>query len=417
MSTAFDYDVVVVGSGFGGSVAALRLTEKGYSVAVLEAGPRFEDADLPDTSFDVRNYLFAPTVGCYGIQRIDLLNNCLILSGAGVGGGSLVYANTLYQPPDAFYDDPQWRDITDWKAELAPYYDQAGRMLGVVTNPWHSPSDEVMRQVAEEMGKADTFRYTPVGVLFPRDGEGKGQPVEDPFFGGEGPARHTCTGCGECMTGCRHNAKNTLVKNYLYLAEKRGAHVHPMTTVTRVVPRHGGGYDVHTKDTRAKTKRRAARTTRTYAAAQVVFAASALGTQRLLHTMKFTGDLPNLSDNLGRLTRTNSESILGAGAAADDPRDFTEGVAITSSFHPDEHTHIERSATAEAPTSCPCSLPCSPTTSVTSRAGGFGSSSPGASAARSVSSTTSNTGRSALSSRWSCSRWTTRSTLSPSATG
>jgi cholesterol oxidase len=143
------------------------------------------------------------------------------------------------------------------------------------------------------------------------------------------------------MTGCRHNAKNTLVKNYLYLAEKRGAHVHPMTTVTRVVPRHGGGYDVHTKDTRAKTKRRAARTTRTYAAAQVVFAASALGTQRLLHTMKFTGDLPNLSDNLGRLTRTNSESILGAGAAADDPRDFTEGVAITSSFHPDEHTHIE----------------------------------------------------------------------------
>ena len=341
MTTAFDYDVVIVGSGFGGSVAALRLTEKGYSVAVLEAGPRFEDADLPDTSFDVRNYLFAPSLGCYGIQRIDLLNDCLILSGAGVGGGSLVYANTLYQPPAAFYDDPQWRDITDWKTELAPYYDQATRMLGVITNPWHTPSDEVIRQVAEEMGKGDTFRYTPVGVLFPRDGESKGQPVDDPYFGGEGPRRHTCTGCGECMTGCRHNAKNTLVKNYLYLAEKHGAHVHPLTTVTRVVPRHGGGYDVHTTNTRAKTKRRAARQSRTYAAQQVIFAASALGTQRLLHTMKFTGELPRLSDTLGRLTRTNSESILGAGAPKDDPRDFTEGVAITSSFHPDEHTHIE----------------------------------------------------------------------------
>ncbi len=341
MTTAFDYDVAIIGSGFGGSVAALRLIEKGYSVAVLEAGPRFEDADLPETSFDVRNYLFAPSVGCYGIQRIDLLNDCLILSGAGVGGGSLVYANTLYEPPAAFYDDPQWRDITDWKTELAPYYDQASRMLGVITNPWHSPSDEVIRQVADEMGKGDTFRYTPVGVLFPRDGEDKGQPVADPYFGGEGPARHTCTGCGECMTGCRHNAKNTLVKNYLYLAEKHGAHVHAMTTVTRVVPRPGGGYDVHTTNTRATTKRRAARRSRTYAAQQVIFAASALGTQRLLHTMKFTGDLPRLSDTLGRLTRTNSESILGAGAPKDDPRDFTEGVAITSSFHPDEHTHIE----------------------------------------------------------------------------
>ena len=214
-------------------------------------------------------------------------------------------------------------------------------MLGVVTNPWHSPSDEVIRQVAEQMGKGDTFRYTPVGVLFPRDGEEKGQPVPDPFFGGTGPARTTCTGCGECMTGCRHNAKNTLVKNYLYLAEKHGAHIHPMTTVTRVVPRPGGGYDVHTKGTRAKTKRTARRTERTYAAPQVVFAASALGTQRLLHAMKLTGDLPLLSETLGRLTRTNSESILGAGAPADDPRDFTEGVAITSSFHPDEHTHIE----------------------------------------------------------------------------
>src|SRR5664279_2415720 len=233
MTPAFDYDVVIIGSGFGGSVSALRLTEKGYRVAVLEAGARLADSDLPSTSFDIRKYLFAPEAGCYGIQRIDVLKDCLILSGAGVGGGSLVYANTLYEPPEAFYQDAQWRDITDWRAELAPYYDQAKRMLGVVRNPWHTPSDEVIKQVAEEMGVGDTFHYTDVGVLFPGDGEHKGQPVGDPFFGGAGPSRNTCTACGECMTGCRHNAKNTLVKNYLFLAEQHGAHVHPLTTVTR----------------------------------------------------------------------------------------------------------------------------------------------------------------------------------------
>ncbi|MBK8469288.1 MAG: GMC family oxidoreductase [Candidatus Phosphoribacter sp.] len=344
MTYSFDYDVVVVGSGFGGSVAALRLTEKGYRVAVLEAGARFADADLPGTSFEVSKYLFAPAAGCFGIQRIDVLDNCLILSGAGVGGGSLVYANTLYQPPAAFFDDPQWRDLTDWRAELEPYYDQASRMLGVQINPWHTPSDDVMRQVAQEMGKGDTFRYTPVGVLFPGDGQAKGEEVPDPYFGGAGPSRHTCTGCGECMTGCRHNAKNTLVKNYLHLAEQNGAHVLPLTTVTSVVPRPHGGYDVHTRDSRdygVRGIRRSRRRTRTYAAEQVIFAASALGTQRLLHTMKATGTLPKLSDRLGQLTRTNSESLLGASAPAQDPRDFTEGVAITSSFHPDEVTHIE----------------------------------------------------------------------------
>lgn len=336
------HDVVVIGSGFGGSVSALRLTEKGYSVAVLEAGARFEDDDFAATSFDLRRYLFAPAVGMYGIQRIDVLNDCLVLAGAGVGGGSLVYANTLYEPLDAFYADPSWAHITDWKSELAPYYDQAKRMLGVVTNPRHTPSDAVMKQVAEEMGVGDTFHHAPVGVFFgtgPDAGLGAGgERVEDPFFGGVGPARNACTNCGECMTGCRHNAKNTLVKNYLHLAERAGAVVHPMTTVTRVRPSVGGGYEVEARWTKAKASRRTA--VKTFTADQVIFSAAALGTQKLLHKLRTTGDLPHVSDRLGMLSRTNSEAILGA-IAPDRAVDYSEGVAITSSFHPDAHTHVE----------------------------------------------------------------------------
>ena len=199
----------------------MRLTEKGYRVGVLEAGRRFEDADYPRTSWDARLFFWAPKLGCLGIQRIHLLRNVIILAGAGVGGGSLVYANTLYEPKDAFYHDRQWAHITDWQAELAPYYDQAGRMLGVVRNPTMTPLDEVMKQVAGEMGIGHTFGMAPVGVFFGRDGR-KEPDVEadDPFFGGVGPSRRGCLETGECMTGCRHNAKNTLVKNYLYLAEK-----------------------------------------------------------------------------------------------------------------------------------------------------------------------------------------------------
>ena len=340
-ATGADFDVLVVGSGFGGAVTALRLTEKGYRVGVLEAGARFADDDFAATSWDLKKFLFRPEVGCYGIQRIDVLKDCLILSGAGVGGGSLVYANTLYEPLPAFYDDPAWRGITDWRAELAPYYDQAKRMLGVVTNPLHTPADEVMRQVAHQMGVGETFRPTPVGVFFGGPGETPSDPdvtVVDPYFGGAGPDRTPCRNCGECMTGCRHNAKNTLVKNYLHLAEANGAGVLPLTTVTRVSPRDGGGYDVHVRHTRAKVRRRTA--SRVLTADQVVFAASALGTQRLLHRMKAEGHLPGLSDRLGELARTNSESILGSiarGASVD----YTQGVAITSSFHPDAHTHIE----------------------------------------------------------------------------
>ena len=334
---AYDYDVLVVGSGFGGSVSALRLTEKGYRVAVLEAGRRFEDGDFPDTSWDLQKYLFRPEIGCYGIQRIDALKDCLILSGAGVGGGSLVYANTLYEPLAPFYDDPQWRDITDWREELAPYYDQAKRMLGVVDNPVVTPADKVMQQVADDMGVGDTWHPTPVGVFFGGPGQTHREEVADPYFGGAGPARRPCRNCGECMTGCRHNSKNTLAKNYLYLAESRGAVVHPMTTVTRVRAGDNGGYEVTAKYTKARGPRPLIRT---FTAEQVVFSASALGTQRLLHRMRDEGDLPRISDRLGHLSRTNSESILGA-IAPDRSVDYSTGVAITSSFHPDEHTHIE----------------------------------------------------------------------------
>jgi cholesterol oxidase len=332
------YDVLVIGSGFGGSVTALRLTEKGYSVGVLEAGARFEDGDFPSTSFDAKRFVFAPALGMYGIQRIDMVKDCLILAGAGVGGGSLVYANTLYEPLDAFYRDPAWAHITDWKAELAPYYDQAKRMLGVVQNPLRTPSDEVMQQVADDMGVGDTFHPTPVGVFFGGPEARPGETIADPYFGGAGPARNACLHCGECMTGCRHNAKNTLVKNYLHLAERAGARVHPMTTVTRVRPRAGGGYEVQARWTKAKLSRRTATTT--FTADQVVFSAAALGTQKLLHQLKGEGDLPRVSDRLGVLTRTNSEAILGA-VAPDTTTDYTRGVAITSSWHPDEFTHIE----------------------------------------------------------------------------
>ncbi|GAA3899152.1 GMC family oxidoreductase [Streptomyces gulbargensis] len=354
---SYDYDVIVVGSGFGGSVTALRLTEKGYRVGVLEAGRRFARHELPKNSWDLKNFLWAPALGLYGIQRIHLLGKVMVLAGAGVGGGSLNYANTLYEPLAPFFDDPQWKDITDWRSELAPYYDQAKRMLGVRLNPTTTPSDVHLKAAAQAMGIGDTFHMAPVGVFF---GDGKdavsgdgtgtatakpGGEVPDPFFGGAGPSRRACIECGECMTGCRHGAKNTLNENYLHLAERAGAEVHPMTSVVAVTEDSRGGFAVRTLPTDNRKKGRG----RTFTARRVVVAAGTYGTQTLLHRMKDTGLLPHISDRLGELTRTNSEGLVGAQTTdrryrkkhGKERADFTRGVAITSSVHPDAHTHIE----------------------------------------------------------------------------
>ncbi|MBU8809249.1 GMC family oxidoreductase [Mycolicibacterium goodii] len=334
-----DYDVLVIGSGFGGSVSALRLTEKGYRVGVLEAGRRFSDEEFAKTSWQLRKFLWAPKLGCYGIQRIHLLRNVMILAGAGVGGGSLNYANTLYVPPEPFFKDRQWAGITDWRAELTPHYDQAQRMLGVVTNPTFTDADRVVKQVADDMGVGDTFVPTPVGVFFGPDGaKTPGKTVPDPYFGGVGPDRTGCIECGSCMTGCRYGAKNTLLKNYLGLAERAGAEVHPLRTVSGFEQEPDGTWRVDT----VRTGRWVRKDKRSFTATHVVLAAGTWGTQRLLFNMRDTGKLPKLSSRLGVLTRTNSESIVGAGRYEITPDlDLTHGVAITSSIHPTPDTHIE----------------------------------------------------------------------------
>ncbi|CAB4676003.1 MAG: FAD-dependent oxidoreductase [Actinobacteria bacterium] len=327
-----DFDVVIIGSGFGGSVAALRLTEKGYKVGVLEAGRRFSDKDFPKTSWRLSKFLYMPRLGLRGIQRIHILPDVLVLAGAGVGGGSLVYANTLYKPPASYFNDKQWNQITDWDDELSPWYDQASRMLGVASNPYFSPSDEAMKQVADQMGVGHTFKMAPLGVYF---GDGSGVKSKDPFFGGVGPDRDGCLQCGSCMTGCRHNAKNTLPKNYLGLAEKAGAKVFPEHTVIKSEQLSDGSWQVTARKSSAWFGG-----VRKFTAAQVVVAAGTYNTQKLMHKMKSDGTLPKISDALGKLSRTNSEALTGTIM----PRggvDYSKGSAITSSFFPDDHTHVE----------------------------------------------------------------------------
>jgi cholesterol oxidase len=334
---SYDYDWIVIGSGFGGSVSALRLAEKGYRVAVLECGARFEDEDFAAKTSDARRYYWMPHIGLKGILRMTLFKDIFIGSGCGVGGGSLGYANTLYRARPDFYRNPQWAELADWEGVLAQHYDEAERMLGVVTYDEDTPADLLLKEFGESLGVGDTYRKTHVGVFL---GE-PGKTVPDPYFGGEGPERTGCIRCGECMVGCRHGAKNTLRKNYLWFAERLGVKVFAERTVTDVRPigpsDGNDGYEV-TSDRSGAWVRKGRETLR---ARGVVVAAGALGTNRLLQRCKLAGSLPNVSGRLGYLVRTNSESIMAVTAPKHDARDFTQSVAITSSIYADADTHIE----------------------------------------------------------------------------
>jgi cholesterol oxidase len=336
-----DYDWVIVGSGFGGSVSALRLAEKGYKVAVIEVGRRFEDEDFAKTAWNLRRYFWLPKFGLRGIMRMSMFKDVNVVSGCGVGGGSLGYANTLYRPRPAFYKDPQWDGLADWEVELGPHYVTAERMLGVTLYRDTGPADQLLHEYAEEIGANGTYSNTQVGVYF---GE-PGKTVPDPYFGGEGPDRTGCIKCGSCMVGCRYGAKNTLVKNYLYFAEKLGVEVFPGREVTAVrpLPNADGspgdgtaGYELDTDRSGAVLRHRRKRIT----AGHVILAAGALGTNKLLANCRHNGDLPNLSPRVGHVVRTNSESIQAV-TCRDDSRDFSKSVAITSSIYPDPDTHIE----------------------------------------------------------------------------
>ena len=340
----FDYDVIVIGSGFGGSVAALRSTEKGYRVGVMESGRRWNDEDIPHTSWDIRRFAWQPEAEMYGIQRMEFLDDVLVLCGAGVGGGSHVYGNTLYVPPKRFFEAPEWADITDWAEEMAPYVDQATRMLGVVRVPYMDTSvDRLMREVAEDMGKANSYNRAPVGVYFGTPGI----EAEDPYFGGEGPRRRGCVNCGNCMIGCGRNAKNKLTVNYLYLAEKRGAVIHELQEVYEIQPLPDGGFDVKARHP-GWVQRAAHADHHTYRAKEVIVSAHAYGSAKLLHRLKHQGVLRGLSDQLGQRARTNSEQLLTitrpyAEWKADPEKiPITPGsVSITSGVWPDAQTSIE----------------------------------------------------------------------------
>ncbi len=339
MNTVLDF--VIIGSGFGGSVSALRLVEKGYTVRVLERGKRFRDEDFARTNWNVRKALWAPALRCFGILQISPFRDVFVLHGSGVGGGSLGYANVLMAPGDEMFSAPAWSHLADWKSLLLPHYDTAKRMLGVAVNPRTWPADVLLKEIAGELGTADTWQPTPVGTFFGQPDD-EGEEVPDPYFGGEGPPRAGCIHCGGCMVGCRYNAKNTLVKNYLYLAEKWGAEVEAEAEVRDILPLpagqpDGARYEVVYRSASAllfKGERR-------IRTRNVIVSAGALGTLRLLFRCRdVTGSLPRLSPRLGDLVRTNNESLLGV-IARDDTSDYSQGIAITSIVHADPITTIE----------------------------------------------------------------------------
>lgn len=334
-NSRLDFDWIVIGSGFGGSVSALRLAEKGYRVAVLECGRRFRDEDLPTSAWQLSRHFWAPKLGLKGILRLTPFKDIFILSGSGVGGGSLAYAATLYRAPTAYFRHPQWADLDHWQARLQPHYDTAERMLGVNPPPFESESDRILKELGEHLGCADTFQKTRVGIYF---GE-PGKKVPDPYFGGEGPERTGCHRCGSCMMGCPYGAKNTLVRNYLHFAERKGVRIEAERMVTDVRPlRAADGADGYVV-THERTGAWFARDRRTLTARGVVFAAGALGTNRLLASCKSRGSLPAVSGRLGELVRTNSETLVAVTVPGNDK--LADTVSITGSIFPDAHSHIE----------------------------------------------------------------------------
>ncbi len=335
------YDFLIIGSGFGGSVSALRLNEKGYRVLVLERGRRFRDEDFARSNWQFWKYLWNPRLRAFGILQISLLNGVMVLHGSGVGGGSLGYATVLMEPDDRLFAAPGWKHLADWKSILRPHFDTARCMLGVTPNPKQWYSDQVMREIATELGQAHTFRPADVGVFFGEPGQ-EGRAVPDPFFGGRGPARNGCIHCGGCLVGCRHNAKNTLTKNYLYLAEEGGVQVRSEAEVTRIQPLQAGQTDGARFEVSYRSSTRWLRKGHfTVRARNVIVAAGAIGTLKLLFRCRDQlGTLAAISATLGDNVRTNNESLLGS-INRYRRTDYSQGIAITSIFQADEVTAIE----------------------------------------------------------------------------